>query len=67
MHDAVHSPRSDTLMIGTRVEVRTRFHGSWTGGFEVADADADGYWVCRESDRYLIPKPFRAGDIRHRS
>jgi hypothetical protein len=52
------SPGNSNLPIGTRVEVRTRYRGSWSRGFEVVQATHDGYWLRRESDRSLLPTPF---------
>jgi hypothetical protein len=56
----------DDLPTGTRVEVRTRYEGLWSKGFEVAQTTDDGYWLRRESDRYLLPTTFLAGDVRRR-
>jgi len=53
--------------VGTRVEVRSRYHGSWNTGFEISRTTEEGYWLRRESDRYLLPSPFVADDIRPRS
>jgi hypothetical protein len=55
------------LPIGTRVEVRSHYRGSWSNGFEVDQTTDDGYWLRRESDRYLLPKPFVADEVRRRS
>jgi hypothetical protein len=55
------------LPVGTAVEVRTRFRGSWSNGFTIAQATSDGYWVRRESDQYVLPTPFVAASVRHRS
>ena len=49
---------------GTAVEVRGRFRGEWTSGFEVAEATDDGYWVRRLSDRCVLPVEFTGHDIR---
>ena len=60
-------PWLGALPIGTRVEVRSRYHGSWSDGFEIEERTEEGYWLRRESDRYLLPSPFIADDIRPRS
>lgn len=57
----------DDLPTGTRVEVRIRFQGSWSNGFEVARVTDGGYWLRRESDGYLLPTSFVADDVRRRS
>ena len=60
-------PWRGALPIGTRVEVRSRYRGSWSNGFEIEERTDEGYWLRRESDRYLLPSPFIADDIRPRS
>jgi len=52
------------LTAGTAVEVRGRFSGEWSRGFEVAEATHDGYRVRRLSDRYVLPVEFTGHDIR---
>jgi hypothetical protein len=59
-------PWRGVLPIGTRVEVRSRYRGSWSSGFEIEQTSDGGYWLRRESDRYLLPSPFIADDIRPR-
>jgi hypothetical protein len=58
-----HSPQQ-VLTPGTAVEVRGRFSGEWSDGFEVAETTRNGYWVRRMSDRYLLPVEFLGHDIR---
>ena len=58
---------------GTQVEVRNRFDGDWTGGFEVAEV-ATGreephqieYWLRRHSDGTRLGPSFASTDIRFR-
>jgi len=59
-------PRS-VLPVGTIVEVRNRYRGSWSSGFEVADTTERGYWLQRASDRHVLPTPFRPDEIRRAS
>ena len=49
---------------GTRVEVRIRFEGGWTHGFEVVDAALGGYLLRRVSDGTVLPATFAAQDLR---
>jgi hypothetical protein len=49
------------------VEVRSRYRESWSNGFEVDQSTDEGYWLRRESDRYLLPRAFVADDVRRRS
>ncbi len=58
--------RRGALPVGTRVEVRSRYRGSWSNGFEVDQTTDDGYWLRRESDRYVLPRAFVADDVRRR-
>jgi hypothetical protein len=67
MEDPPNHLARPALPVGTRVEVRTRFRGSWSNGFTVAQATGDGYWLRRESDQYLLPTPFVTASVRHRS
>ena len=57
-------PADDRLLPGTSVEVRVRFDGSWTAGFEVAAALADRYRVRRRSDGTVLPKIFGPDELR---
>ena len=50
--------------MGTAVEVRGRYRGGWSRGFEVAEATHYGYWVRRVSDRYVLPVEFSGQDVR---
>jgi hypothetical protein len=57
------------LPAGERVEVRNRFDGSWSTGFEVAEAlperDAPGaYRVRRVADHAVLNAVFRPDDLR---
>lgn len=57
--------RSDeALQPGTRVEVRSRFDGSWTRGFEVSACSDKGYTLVRLSDGAVLNALFAAEDIR---
>jgi hypothetical protein len=51
-----------------RVEVRTRFDGGWSSGFEIESAEVDDdevrYRVRRCSDGYLLPALFAPQDLR---
>jgi hypothetical protein len=49
---------------GTRVEVRRRFDGSWTRGFEVAETSVEGVRVRRLSDNSVLPVEFSWNDVR---
>jgi len=55
------------LPVGTTVEVRNRYRGSWSRGFEVADTTERGYWLRRASDRHVLPTPFGPDEIRRAS
>ncbi len=52
------------LAPGTRVDVRTRFEGSWANGFEIADNSNEGYVLKRLSDGSLIPMEFPPSEVR---
>jgi hypothetical protein len=50
--------------VGSRVEVRDRFQGSWSRGFEIAGEIAGGYTLRRVSDRSILPVAFPAHELR---
>ncbi|HEY5026349.1 MAG TPA: hypothetical protein VII76_15340 [Acidimicrobiales bacterium] len=49
---------------GTPVDVRNRFVGSWSHGFEVAERAQGGYRVRRLSDDSVLPDVFPSEDVR---
>ena len=53
-----------TLPTGTRVDVRNRFVGAWSHGFEVAEQVGAGYRVRRLSDDSVLPDVFATEDLR---
>lgn len=52
------------LPAGANVQVRTRFDGSWVGGFEIVGANGQGVRVRRRSDGYEIPRTFELDNVR---
>ena len=52
--------------VGTSVDVRNRFVGSWSSGFEVAGQVADGYLIRRMSDGSILPDPLSFDEVRSR-
>jgi len=52
------------IPVGTPVEVRSRFVGSWSRGFEIAGYGERGYLVKRLSDGSILPDEFEATEIR---
>lgn len=54
----------DSLEPGTRVEVRGRFEGRWSRGFEIAGVEDDRYRVRRMSDGWVLPATFTAEELR---
>ena len=61
---SVGSPAGRHLKPGSRVEVRRRFDGEWSRGFEIAEVGPSGYRVLRLSDRSLLPVEFAFEEIR---
>jgi hypothetical protein len=68
MTDADSGSRSNTSTtsprVGTKVEVRTRFDGTWTRGFIVAGVADDGYRIKRVNDGTVLPSVFRDEEVR---
>lgn len=52
------------LSEGTPVDVRNRFVGSWSHGFEIVERVQGGYRVRRLSDDSVLPDVFPSEDIR---
>jgi hypothetical protein len=67
MGDAV-APQTESeeelLTAGTAVDVRSRYVGSWSRGFEVAEIVGDAYRVRRLSDGSVLPSEFSSDDVR---
>ena len=62
--DRAADDRSRDFGAGTAIEVRGRFRGEWSRGFEIADETREGYWVRRMPDRYVLPIEFSGRDSR---
>ena len=57
------------MRLGDRVEVRTRFDGSWARGFRIAEvrrSDEEPMRIAlrRESDGVILPTLFAGPDVR---
>lgn len=48
--------RTPLLEVGARVEVRSGFDDSWQRGFVVEEVTDDGYLLCRDTDRSILPE-----------
>jgi hypothetical protein len=57
-------PWHPPLSTGTPVQVRNRFDGSWTHGFELTDADDKTAQVQRRSDHVVLPARFDWNELR---
>jgi hypothetical protein len=57
-------PTNSLRRVGTKVEVRARFDGTWSQGFEIADVADDGYRIKRMTDGAVLPSVFRANEVR---
>ena len=54
-----------SLPCGLRVQVRSRFDGAWSSGFQVFAAQPEGgYLVRRLSDRSVLPVTFAEAELR---
>ncbi len=60
-----HTPaRGDPLGVGTAVDVRSRYLGSWAQGFEVARRSGAAVWVRRLSDGSVLCEPLQLHEVR---
>jgi hypothetical protein len=62
--DASKARSRDALAAGTTVDVRNRYVGAWSSGFEVAEPVQDGYRIRRISDGSVLPDVFTNDDVR---
>ena len=56
--------RAEELPHGTRVDVRSRFVGEWTRGFEIDEPVPGGYRIRRISDGSVLPDVLSEDEIR---
>lgn len=52
------------LDVGTRVEVRNDFDGTWSSGFSVEQFSDGVYRLRRRSDDEVLPGTFSTSDVR---
>lgn len=64
MGEAAGGGAAGVLAVDTPVMVRTRYLGSWTGGFVVAEVLDDGYRLRRLSDGAEVPQGFGFSAVR---
>ncbi|MFZ0667865.1 MAG: hypothetical protein WAM97_19110 [Acidimicrobiales bacterium] len=53
-----------TFAVGTAVDVRNRYIGSWSRGFEVAGLVEQGYMIRRLSDGSVLPEALSFDEVR---
>jgi hypothetical protein len=64
-HELTAVAAGDPVMVGTRVEVRSRLDGRWSRGFEIAVVvGGAGYRVRRLSDGRELPAVFESDHVR---
>jgi hypothetical protein len=64
MNEAELKTESDLIPLGTKVEVRSRFVGSWSRGFEIAGHGDRGYLIKRLSDGSILGDEFDPTEVR---
>lgn len=64
MHMVNDGALDERLPHGTRVDVRSRFVGSWAHGFEVDEPVDGGYRIRRVSDGSVLPDVLTDEEIR---
>ena len=60
------SEPTSIVPVGTSVDVRNRFIGTWSCGFEVAGMNEQGYLIRRLSDMSVLPEAFGFDEVRPR-
>lgn len=63
-HPRTIRPGPPALVAGTRVCVRNRFLGDWSGGFEVYEVLDSGYRIVRITDGHVLPEIFESEEVR---
>ncbi len=63
-HLSTICPSPPTFVAGTRVCVRNRFLGDWSGGFEVYEVLDFGYRIVRITDGHVLPEVFGPDEVR---
>ena len=58
------TPLRVRLDVGSPVDVRSRYLGGWSHGFEVAEKVAGGYLIRRLSDGSLLPDVLGRDEVR---
>jgi hypothetical protein len=62
----IHTDPAFLYAVGTSVDVKNRFVGSWSCGFEVAGLTEAGYLIRRLSDGSILPEPLTFDEVRPR-
>ena len=57
-------PTRPPLAPGTKVDVRSRDHGRWVRGFEIAEISGAAYRILRLSDGRTLSELFARDDVR---
>jgi hypothetical protein len=52
------------VMTGTQVEVKARFDGTWSKGFQIAEIEDEGYRIRRMTDGSVLPTVFNRNEVR---
>ena len=58
--------RASALPVGSSVDVKNRYVGTWSSGFEVAAIAEAGYLIRRLSDRSILPGVLGFDEVRQR-
>lgn len=61
---AQYSLGSPAFAVGTSVDVKNRFVGTWSHGFEIAALVEAGYMIRRLSDQSILPGVLAFDEVR---
>jgi hypothetical protein len=61
---STRATRDGAMQPHDTVEVRNRYDGRWSQGFQVVEECPSGYRLRRVSDGSVLPKEFHAEDVR---
>jgi hypothetical protein len=62
--ESANAQARSPLAPGTKVDVRNRFQGTWSRGFEIAEVTDGGYRLRRMSDGSVLGELFSRDDVR---
>jgi hypothetical protein len=64
LNSTVTTQSAITFAVGTSVDVKNRYIGTWSHGFEIAGLVEHGYLIRRVSDGSVLPDALSFDEVR---